>query len=59
MLVRHLVLAGCSALALACSSTTGGQDGTRSDDVTNVAAWLRRGELPGATRACLITLQID
>ncbi|MCB0249671.1 MAG: aromatic amino acid lyase, partial [Anaerolineae bacterium] len=30
-----------------------------SDDVTNVAAWLRRGELPGATRACLITLQID
>ncbi|MCA9586349.1 MAG: hypothetical protein KC657_13415 [Myxococcales bacterium] len=37
MLVRHLVLAGCSALALACSSTTGGQDGTRSDDVTNVS----------------------
>ena len=30
-----------------------------SDDLATVAKWLRYGALPGATRDCLITLQID
>jgi hypothetical protein len=37
MLLRPLMLAGCSALALACSSATSDDDRSRSDDVTNVS----------------------
>jgi histidine ammonia-lyase len=30
-----------------------------SDDVSRIAAWIRHGSLPGATRDCLITLKFD
>ncbi len=30
-----------------------------TDDVERIAKWLRHGTLPGATRECLLTLQLD
>jgi len=34
-------------------------DKALSDDVERIARWIRYGSLPGATRDCLITLQLD